>query len=154
MRAVLQRVSKGSVSVDNKIVAQIGLGYVILLGIGPDDTPQLAGELAEKTAYLRVFEDDAGKMNRSLLDVGGEAIVVSQFTLYADCRRGNRPGFTGAEEPVAAKGLYEEFVRLVREQMPDAVSGDFGAKMLVEIANDGPVTIILDTPAGGRHEGQ
>ena len=105
MRAVLQRVTSGSVTVDNEIVAQIGLGYVILLGIGPEDTPEIARELAEKTAYLRVFEDNAGKMNLSLLDVSGEAIVVSQFTLYADTSRGRRPSFINAAKPDLAEPL-------------------------------------------------
>ncbi|MGB4323268.1 MAG: D-aminoacyl-tRNA deacylase [Anaerolineaceae bacterium] len=146
MRAVLQRVSKGSVSVDNKIVAQIGLGYVILLGIGPDDTPQLAGELAEKTAYLRVFEDDAGKMNRSLLDVGGEAIVVSQFTLYADTSRGRRPSFIYAAKPELAEPLVEVFAQRLRALGIPTQQGVFGAHMVVDIRNDGPVTILLELP--------
>lgn len=146
MRAVLQRVSKGSVSVDNKIVAQIGLGYVILLGIGPDDTPQLAGELAEKTAYLRVFEDDAGKMNRSLLDVGGEAIVVSQFTLYADTSRGRRPSFIHAAKPELAEPLVEVFAERLRALGIPTQQGVFGAHMVVDIRNDGPVTILLELP--------
>ena len=146
MRAVLQRVSKGSVSVDNKIVAQIGLGYVILLGIGPDDSPQLAGELAEKTAYLRVFEDDAGKMNRSLLDVGGEAIVVSQFTLYADTSRGRRPSFINAAKPELAEPLVEVFTARLREMGVATQQGVFGAHMVVDIRNDGPVTILLELP--------
>lgn len=146
MRAVLQRVSKGSVSVDNKIVAQIGLGYVILLGIGPDDTPQLAGELAEKTAYLRVFEDDAGKMNRSLLDVGGEAIVVSQFTLYADTSQGRRPSFIYAAKPELAEPLVEVFAERLRALGIPTQQGVFGAHMVVDIRNDGPVTILLELP--------
>ena len=145
MRAVLQRVSKGSVSVDNKIVAQIGLGYVILLGIGPDDTPQLAGELAEKTAYLRVFEDDAGKMNRSLLDAGGALLVVSQFTLLGDCRKGRRPSWHEAAPPEKAKAMYEAFLTLCRDRQIPLASGVVQAMMQVSLCNDGPVTILLDS---------
>jgi len=154
MRAVIQRVSRARLTVEGTFRGEIGRGLVVLVGVGRGDTSREAAWLASKVLSLRIFEDGSGRMNLDVGQAGGGIMLVSQFTLYADCRRGNRPGFTGAEEPVAAKGLYEEFVRLVREQMPDAVSGDFGAKMLVEIANDGPVTIILDTPAGGRHEGQ
>ena len=146
MRAVLQRVTKGSVTVDNQTVAQIDLGYVVLLGIGPDDTPAIARELAEKTAYLRVFEDEAGKMNLSLLDVGGEAIVVSQFTLYADTSRGRRPSFINAAKPELAKPLVEVFIARLREFGIDTQQGVFGAHMVVDIRNDGPVTILLELP--------
>lgn len=146
MRAVLQRVTKGSVTVDDQIVAQIGLGYVILLGIGPDDTPAIARELAEKTAYLRVFEDEAGKMNRSLLDVGGQAIVVSQFTLYADTSRGRRPSFINAAKPELAEPLVEIFIARLREFGIATQQGVFGAHMVVDIRNDGPVTILLELP--------
>ena len=146
MRAVLQRVTKGSVTVDNEVVAQIGLGYVILLGIGPEDTPAIARELAEKTAYLRVFEDEAGKMNLSLLDVGGAAIVVSQFTLYADTRRGRRPSFINAAKPELAEPLVEVFTSRLREMGVATQQGVFGAHMVVDIRNDGPVTILLELP--------
>lgn len=146
MRAVLQRVTKGSVTVDNEVVAQIGLGYVILLGIGPDDTPAIARELAEKTAYLRVFEDEAGKMNLSLLDVGGAAIVVSQFTLYADTSRGRRPSFINAAKPELAEPLVEVFTSRLREMGVATQQGVFGAHMVVDIRNDGPVTILLELP--------
>ena len=146
MRAVLQRVTKGSVTVDNEVVAQIGLGYVILLGIGPDDTPAIARELAEKTAYLRVFEDEAGKMNLSLLDVGGAAIVVSQFTLYADTSRGRRPSFINAAKPEMAEPLVEVFTARLREMGVATQQGVFGAHMVVDIRNDGPVTILLELP--------
>ncbi len=146
MRAVLQRVTKGSVTVDDQIVAQIGLGYVILLGIGPDDTQAIARELAEKTAYLRVFEDEAGKMNRSLLDVGGQAIVVSQFTLYADTSRGRRPSFINAAKPELAEPLVEVFIARLREFGIATQQGVFGAHMVVDIRNDGPVTILLELP--------
>ena len=146
MRAVLQRVTKGSVTVDNEVVAQIGLGYVILLGIGPDDTPAIARELAEKTAYLRVFEDEAGKMNLSLLDVGGAAIAVSQFTLYADTSRGRRPSFINAAKPELAEPLVEVFTARLREMGVATQQGVFGAHMVVDIRNDGPVTILLELP--------
>lgn len=146
MRAVLQRVTSGSVTVDNEIVAQIGLGYVILLGIGPEDTPTIARELAEKTAYLRVFEDEAGKMNRSLLDENGEAIVVSQFTLYADTSRGRRPSFINAAKPELAEPLVEVFISRLREFGIATQQGVFGAHMVVDICNDGPVTILLELP--------
>ncbi len=146
MRAVLQRVTSGSVTVQNEVVAQIGLGYVILLGIGPDDTPEIARELAEKTAYLRVFEDDAGKMNRSLLDVNGAAIVVSQFTLYADTSRGRRPSFINAAKPELAEPLVEVFAARLRDFGIATQQGVFGAHMVVDIRNDGPVTILLELP--------
>lgn len=146
MRAVLQRVTSGSVTVDNEIVAQIGLGYVILLGIGPDDTPAIARKLAEKTAYLRVFEDEAEKMNLSLLDVGGEAIVVSQFTLYADTSRGRRPSFINAAKPELAEPLMEVFTTRLREFGIATQQGVLGAHMVVDIRNDGPVTILLELP--------
>ena len=146
MRAVLQRVTSGSVTVESEVVAQIDLGYVILLGIGPTDTPAIARELAEKTAYLRVFEDEAGKMNLSLLDVGGEAIVVSQFTLYADTSRGRRPSFINAAKPEMAEPLVEVFTSRLREMGITTQQGVFGAHMVVDIRNDGPVTILLELP--------
>ena len=138
--------TKGSVTVDNEVVAQIGLGYVILLGIGPEDTPAIARELAEKTAYLRVFEDEAGKMNLSLLDVGGAAIVVSQFTIYADTSRGRRPSFINAAKPELAEPLVEVFTSRLREMGVATQQGVFGAHMVVDIRNDGPVTILLELP--------
>lgn len=146
MRAILQRVTGGSVTVAGEKVAQINFGYVILLGIGPEDTPEIARELAEKAAYLRVFEDDAGKMNRSLLDVNGEAIVVSQFTLYADTSRGRRPSFINAAKPELAEPLVEVFIARLREFGVSTQQGVFGAHMVVDIRNDGPVTILLELP--------
>ena len=146
MKAVLQRVTSGSVTVDSEVVAQVGLGYVILLGIGPEDTPAIARELAEKTAYLRVFEDEAGKMNLSLLDVGGAAIVVSQFTIYADTSRGRRPSFINAAKPELAEPLVEVFTSRLREMGVATQQGVFGAHMVVDIRNDGPVTILLELP--------
>jgi len=147
MRAVIQRVSSARLTVEGELRGQIGRGLVVLVGVGRGDTSRDASWLASKILSLRIFEDETGRMNLDVEQAGGSVVLVSQFTLYADCRRGNRPGFTQAEEPSRARRLYEEFVALVREQVPSVVSGDFGAKMLVEIANDGPVTIILDTLA-------
>jgi D-tyrosyl-tRNA(Tyr) deacylase len=143
MRAVLQRVLNGKVSVDGRVVAEIGPGLVVLLGIGPDDTLQQAQALAEKVALMRIFEDEQGKINRSVVDTGGQAIVVSQFTLYADTRKGRRPSFTDAALPDVARPLVDAFARLLAEQGVPTQTGEFGAHMLVEIANDGPVTIVL-----------
>lgn len=144
MRAVLQRVRRGSVLVADQRVAEIGPGMVILLGIGPQDGESQARYLAEKIANLRIYEDEAGKMNRSLVETGGEAIVVSQFTLYADTRKGRRPSFTDAALPEAARPLVERFADLLRQLGVPTQTGEFGAHMLVEIENDGPVTIVMD----------
>ncbi len=144
MRTVLQRVSRGCVSVDEQTVAEIGPGLVILLGIGQDDGEEQARYLAQKIANLRIFEDDEGKMNRSVLDIEGMAIVISQFTLYADTRKGRRPSFTDAALPQNASPLVERFVELLEEQGVPTQTGVFGAHMLVEIANDGPVTIWME----------
>lgn len=144
MRAVLQRVRRGKVSVEGKTVAEIGPGMVILLGVGHDDGPEKARALAEKVAFLRIFEDEQGKMNRSLLDIGGSAIVVSQFTLYADTRKGRRPSFTDAALPDLARPLVDRFARDLAELGVPTQTGEFGAHMLVEIDNDGPVTILLE----------
>ena len=144
MRAVLQRVRAGRVSVGGRSLAQIGKGAVILLGIGPEDGEAQARYLVEKIANLRIFEDSEGKLNLSLLDTGGEAIVVSQFTLYADTRKGRRPSFTDAAPPDVASLLVERFAALLESQGVPTQTGEFGAHMLVEIANDGPVTILLE----------
>ena len=144
MRLVLQRVRHGKVSVEGRPVAEIDAGLVILVGVGHADREATARALAEKTAYLRIFEDDQGKMNLSVRDVGGAAIVVSQFTLYADTRRGRRPSFTDAALPDIARPLVERFAQLLAEQGVPTQTGEFGANMLVEIDNDGPVTIILE----------
>ena len=144
MRALLQRVSSGKVSVDDQTIAQIGQGMVILLGIGHGDGEEQAVYLGEKIANLRIFEDDVGKTNLSVLDVGGEAIVVSQFTLYADTRKGRRPSFIYAADPDLAAPLVERFAELLRGQGVPTQTGQFGAHMLVEINNDGPVTIWLE----------
>lgn len=144
MRVVLQRVSRGAVTVDGRSVAQIGAGLVILLGVGPTDTEEQARFLADKIAHLRIFEDEAGKINLSVLDVGGAAIVVSQFTLYADTRRGRRPSFTDAALPEIARPLVERFAGLLAEQGVSTQTGEFGAHMMVDLVNDGPVTIWLE----------
>ena len=144
MRALIQRVSSGKVTVDDRTIAQIGGGLVILLGIGHGDGEEQAVYLAEKIANLRIFEDEHGKTNLSILDVGGEAIVVSQFTLYADTRKGRRPSFIYAADPDAAEPLVERFAELLRGHGVPAQTGRFGAHMLVEINNDGPVTIWLE----------
>ncbi len=144
MRVVLQRVRSGRVSVAGRVIAEIGPGVVILLGVGPQDGEEQAQYLAEKIANLRIFEDEQGKINRSLLEVGGAAIVVSQFTLYADTRKGRRPSFTDAAPPEVARPLVERFADLLRSQGVPTQTGEFGAHMLVEIANDGPVTIWIE----------
>ena len=144
MRVVLQRVLSGSVRVLGIPIAQIGPGLVILLGIGPKDGERQAQQMVEKIANLRIFEDETGKINRSILDIGGEAIVVSQFTLYADTRKGRRPSFTDAAAPELAQPLVEKFASLLSEQGVAVQTGEFGAHMLVQITNDGPVTIWLE----------
>ena len=151
MRAVVQRVTKGSVQVGDELLGQIGGGLVILLGIKKGDTEGEALWLARKIASLRIFEDDEGRFNHSLLDVGGEALVVSQFTLYGDARRGRRPSFTRAAPPELAAPLVDRFCELLEHQGVGKVArGRFRARMSVEIQNDGPVTIILDTDVSRR----
>jgi D-tyrosyl-tRNA(Tyr) deacylase len=144
MKAVVQRVIHGKVTVEGKTTADIDRGLVVLLGIGPDDGEEQAQWMAEKIVHLRIFEDDAGKMNRSVLEIGGKAIVVSQFTLYGDARKGRRPSFFGAAAPDKASPLVDRVVALLGEQGVPTQTGVFGAHMLVEIANDGPVTILLE----------
>lgn len=146
MRAILQRVRLGYVTVDNQIVGQIGPGYVILLGVSHADGPADVKKLAEKTVHLRVFEDEQGKMNLSALDTGAEILVISQFTLYADARKGRRPSFTDAALPEIAEPLVTQFAtQLQALGIKKVATGVFGAHMLVHIENDGPVTIILET---------
>ncbi|MCD4673515.1 MAG: D-tyrosyl-tRNA(Tyr) deacylase [Anaerolineaceae bacterium] len=144
MRAVVQRVKQGSVAIAGERVAEIGQGMVILLGVGPEDDETQAEALARKIARLRIFSDADDKMNLSLLDIKGDAIVVSQFTLYANTRKGNRPSFVQAAPPEIASPLVDRFVELLRAQGVPTQTGEFGADMLVEIANDGPVTILLE----------
>lgn len=144
MRALLQRITHARVSVDDKTIAKCGPGLIILLGIGHTDGEEQAAFLAQKIATLRIFEDQDGKFNRSIQDVGAEAIVVSQFTLYADTRKGRRPSFTDAALPDTASSLVDRFVDLLTAQGVPTQKGEFGAHMLVEIHNDGPVTIWLE----------
>lgn len=146
MRVVIQRVSSASVSVDGGTVGEIGRGYCILLGIHREDTHEDLEWMISKITQLRVFEDDEGKMNLSLIDTGGAALVVSQFTLYADCRKGRRPGFVDAARPEQAIPLYEAFCQRLRIEGVSVATGIFGAKMAVSLVNDGPVTIIIDSP--------
>ncbi|WP_297037415.1 D-aminoacyl-tRNA deacylase [uncultured Enorma sp.] len=145
MRAVIQRVQRASVTIDGVETARIGAGYLILLGVGAADTQAEAERLWQKIFALRIMEDECGKTNRSIDDVGGDVLVVSQFTLYADCRRGRRPSFTAAGDPAHANALYEYFVSLVRRDVPRVATGTFAADMKVELVNDGPFTIVLDT---------
>jgi D-tyrosyl-tRNA(Tyr) deacylase len=146
MRAVIQRVRKGRVSVEGKMLGKIGPGFVILLGAGQGDSEAEANRLAAKIANLRIFADAAGKTNLSILDVGGEALVISQFTLYADCRKGRRPSFVHAAPPDLAAPLVDHFAKRLRQAgIARVETGEFGAMMLVEIQNDGPFTILLDS---------
>ena len=148
MKAVLQRVKSASVTVEGEVVGRIGAGFLILLGVGETDERADMAYLLEKIPALRVFMDDQEKMNLSLLDTGGEALVVSQFTLYADTSRGRRPSFTLAAKPDKARAYYEEFVEGLKSRGVHTETGVFGAHMDVELVNDGPVTIILESPAG------
>jgi D-aminoacyl-tRNA deacylase len=145
MRAVLQRVSRARVTVEEQVVAEIAAGLTVLLGVGTSDTAATAIFMAEKIANLRIFEDDQGKMNRSLLDVKGSAMVVSQFTLYGDARGQRRPSFVAAARPEQAKMLYEEFCSALRSLHVPVQTGIFQATMSVELVNEGPVTILLDS---------
>jgi D-tyrosyl-tRNA(Tyr) deacylase len=145
VRAVLQRVSRARVTVDGDITGEIGDGLMILLGVGRDDMSMVAIKMAEKIANLRIFEDDQRKMNRSLLDVNGSALVVSQFTLYGDARGQRRPSFVGAAPPEQAKKLYDDFSEALRKLGVTVASGIFGAMMSLELVNEGPVTILLDS---------
>lgn len=144
MRALLQRVSRAAVRVNGE-TRPIGAGIVLFLGVGAKDDEALARKLAEKIAGLRIFSNDEGKFDRSLIDVKGEALIVSQFTLYGDCSKGRRPEFTGAMAPGPAQALYLKFVDIFRSLGPSVKTGEFGAKMEVELVNDGPVTLWLDT---------
>ena len=145
MRAVLQRVSRAKVTVEGRVTGEIGAGLVILVGVGRDDTAATAAFMAEKCANLRIFEDDEGKMNRSLLDVQGSALAVSQFTLYGDARGQRRPSFISAAPPEQAKAIYEEFCKALRALGVTVATGVFQAMMSVELINEGPVTILLDS---------
>ncbi|TNE91604.1 MAG: D-tyrosyl-tRNA(Tyr) deacylase [Deltaproteobacteria bacterium] len=147
MRAVIQRVRGASVTVDGAVTGEVDTGVLVLLGVGPGDGEAEARWLARKIAGLRIFSDDEGRMNLGLVDIGGGALVVSQFTLYGDCRKGRRPSFVGAAHPDVAEPLYERFCVMLREEGVTHVGrGVFGAHMDVRLLNDGPVTLILDTP--------
>lgn len=144
MKLVIQRVKHAKVEVENKIVGKIGQGFLVLLGVGPEDTKETADYLVQKLIKLRVFEDENGKMNLALKDINGELLVISQFTLYADCTGGNRPSFTLAAKPDKANELYEYFISKCEGENVKVDHGIFGADMKVELLNDGPVTIILE----------
>ena len=148
MRALLQRVSQASVEVDSQIIGEIGAGLVVLLGVGNNDDEEAAQYVAEKIVNLRIFEDAQGKFNLSALEVDAEILAISQFTLYADCRRGRRPSFTEAARPEVSKPLYDKFVAFLKESGLKVREGEFGARMLVKISNDGPVTVMLDASKG------
>jgi D-tyrosyl-tRNA(Tyr) deacylase len=146
MRAVVQRVSRASVTVDNRVTGAIGRGLLVLFGAGAGDGPTDLAYTIDKIVNLRIFPDDAGKMNRSVLDVSGGVLLVSQFTLYGDARTGRRPAFTAALEPTAARALYEQaLAALATAGVPQVAAGEFAADMQVELVNDGPVTILLDS---------
>ena len=145
MKLVIQRVSRASVTVRGSVIGQIGQGYLVLVGVGREDTKEDADRLVRKMIGLRIFSDENGKINKSLKDVDGQLLLISQFTLYADCRRGNRPGFTRAGKPDAASGIYEYIIEKCREQVPIVERGRFGADMKVELLNDGPFTLVLDS---------
>lgn len=145
MRMVVQRVSRAKVTVEGRVTGEISAGLMILLGVGKEDTPGVAAAMAEKASNLRIFEDEQGKMNRSLLDVKGEALVVSQFTLYGDARGQRRPSFISAAPPEQAKKLYEEFCEALRGLGVNVETGIFQAMMSVELVNEGPVTILIDS---------
>lgn len=145
MRVVIQRVQKGSVTIEEKIAGEIGKGYVILLGVCDEDDKAEVERFVDKILGLRICEDENGKTNKSIEDIEGEILVVSQFTLYADCKKGRRPSFTKAGAPEHAKALYEYFVEKCKERVKKVAHGEFGADMQVEIINDGPFTIVLDS---------
>ena len=145
MRAVLTRVKSASVTIDGRVAGQIGQGFLILLGVTHEDTEVQAIKLADKLTGLRIFEDEDGKMNQGLESVNGQILVVSQFTLYGNCRKGRRPDFLAAARPEVAIPLYEKFIQLIRDKGIHVETGEFGADMLVESVNDGPVTLVVDT---------
>jgi D-tyrosyl-tRNA(Tyr) deacylase len=144
MKIVLQRVSRAGVIIENKLTANIGKGYLILLGVSNADTEKNADKLADKISKLRIFEDENSKTNLSIADVDGEVLIVSQFTLYVDCKKGNRPSFANAGSPDEAKRLYEYFIKICKNKFKKVEHGVFGASMRVELTNDGPFTIVLE----------
>ncbi|MBS4969616.1 MAG: D-tyrosyl-tRNA(Tyr) deacylase [Lachnospiraceae bacterium] len=144
MKFVIQRVTEASVEVEHKIVGKIGKGYLVFVGVGQGDTEEIADRYLKKLLGLRIFEDENGKTNLSLKDVDGELLLVSQFTLYASCKKGNRPSFTDAGDPESAQRLYEYIIQKAKEQVPVVETGIFGAEMKVSLVNDGPFTILLE----------
>lgn len=144
MKVVIQRVKRASVTIEGEVKASINRGYLLLLGIGKEDTRETADKYLDKILKLRIFDDEEGKTNLSLSDVNGDIMVISQFTLYADCRKGNRPNFLNAAEPARAKELYEYFLKSSREKYGRVEPGEFGADMKIELLNDGPFTVVLD----------
>ncbi|MBQ5735576.1 MAG: D-aminoacyl-tRNA deacylase [Lachnospiraceae bacterium] len=149
MKIVIQRVQRADVTVEEKVIGKIGKGYLILFGVGEDDTEEKLQRYVDKIVKMRIFADENGKTNLSIKDVKGEMLIVSQFTLYADCKKGNRPSFVHAGEPIKANKLYERFVELMKEQIEVVETGEFGADMQVSLVNDGPFTIILDDETVG-----
>lgn len=145
MRAIVERVSRASVSVNGEIIGKTGKGFLVLLGVGDGDTDEDLKYIAEKVMGLRVFSDENDKMNLSIRDIGGSILAISQFTLYGDCRKGRRPNFTSAMEPKTAERMYNDFVRILRDNGIETQTGKFGADMQVELVNDGPVTLMLDS---------
>ena len=145
MKLVIQRVTHASVTVDNNIIGKIGKGYMVLIGVSDTDTKEIADKMLDKMIKLRIFEDENGKTNLSLADVGGELLLISQFTLYANCKKGNRPSFIEAGAPDHANALYEYIIEKCKERVDVVEQGEFGAEMKVELLNDGPFTVILDS---------
>ncbi len=144
MKLVIQRVSEASVSVQENVIGKIQKGFLVLIGVGKEDTEETADKYIRKMLGLRIFEDENGKTNLSLKDVGGQLLLVSQFTLYANCRKGNRPSFIEAGDPAAAEALYEYMIRQCKKEIPIVETGEFGAEMQVSLINDGPFTIVLE----------
>ena len=145
MRFVIQRVTESSVKVDGKVIGQIGKGFMVLIGVADSDTKEIADKMVKKMTGLRIFEDEEGKTNLSLDAVGGELLLISQFTLYANCKKGNRPSFIEAKNPEEANALYEYIIAECKKQIPVVETGSFGADMKVELLNDGPFTVIVDS---------
>lgn len=145
MKLVIQRVTHASVTVDNNVIGKIGKGYMVLIGLSDTDTKEIADKMLDKMIKLRIFEDENGKTNPSLADVGGELLLISQFTLYANCKKGNRPSFIEAGSPDHANALYEYIIEKCKERVDVVEQGEFGAEMKVELLNDGPFTVILDS---------
>lgn len=145
MKFVIQRVSHASVTVEGTVIGRIGKGFLVLIGVGADDTREIADRMIQKLVHMRIFEDEAGKTNLALQDVGGGLLLVSQFTLYADCKKGNRPSFTKAGPPALAEELYEYIISECKKEISPVECGEFGADMKIDLLNDGPFTVVLDS---------